>query len=423
MSQKGVTPRRTAHFILNKITGEELLFSELVSEGVLAGLSSEDRARAQRLALDTLRAMDRADRMLKPFLKKQPPLSVKNALRLGTIEIWANGEAAHGVVNACVEMVGASKKTASMKGLVNAVLRKIAQERPGAWERLPEPRLPDWLRQPLISAWEKQAITGIERAHYRGAPLDITAKIDPAKVAAQLGGVILPTGSIRISKPGQISDLPGYAEGDWWVQDAAAAIPVKLLAPEAGEKILDLCAAPGGKTMQLAASGAQVTAVDISKSRLQRVEDNLARTGLSARCVAAEATEFNETGFDAVLVDAPCSATGTIRRHPDLPYAKDGSDFAFLISQQSSILDHALSLVKPGGRLVFCTCSLLPDEGEIQTEEALQRNNALVVEQPDFRGLEPDWVSEEGGIRLRPDFWSELGGMDGFYAVRFRKPA
>ncbi len=424
MTQTGLTPRLAAWRLVNAVTTEGRLLSELIGGGALARFAPEDRARAQRLALDTLRAADRADRMLKPFLQKRPPLPVRNAMRMGTLEIWS-GVAAHGVVNSYVEIVGRDSKIASMKGLVNAVLRRVSEERPGAWDRLPEPRLPDWLRGPLIDAWGKPAIVGIESAHFAGPVLDLTAKSDPAAVAAATGGTVLPTGTVRLAAGVQVSALPGFEAGDWWVQDAAAAMPVMALAPKKGERILDLCAAPGGKTLQLAAAGAHVTSVDISESRMARVEENLARTGLKAEIVVSDAFAYDQGGFDAVLLDAPCSATGTIRRHPDLPHAKDGSEFGDLIEMQAALIDHAMTLVRPGGRLVFCTCSLLPDEGEVQIEAALEHNPGWTVDADAVRlpGIDPSWLTEEGGLRLRPDYWADRGGMDGFYVAVLTKPA
>lgn len=425
MTQAGLAPRLAAHRILEQVTVEGRLMSEVLASGTLAHLAPEDRARAQRLAVDTLRYADRADRMLKPFLAKRPPLTVRNALRLGTVEIWLFGEAPHGVVNAYVELIAQDAHGKGLKGLVNAVLRRVSEERAGAWDRLPMPRLPDWLREPLIEAWTKPVITAIEEAHAKGAALDLSAKGDPAKLAELVGGRLLPTGSVRLDNAGQVTALAGYESGDWWVQDAAAAIPARMLAPQKGERVLDLCAAPGGKTLQLAAAGAKVTAVDLSDARMARVLQNLSRCGLEADTVVGDALEFDQTGWDAILLDAPCSATGTIRRHPDLPHAKDGSEFAMLIDLQAELIDHALTLLKPGGRLVFCTCSLLPDEGEVQIDEALERHPGLIVERPDMAalGLDPEWVGIEGGMRLRPDYWADAGGMDGFYAAVLRKPA
>ncbi|MFA8443662.1 RsmB/NOP family class I SAM-dependent RNA methyltransferase [Yoonia sp.] len=424
MNQTGLPARRSAHHLLMQITGEGRLMAELIGSGALARLENDDRARAQRLATEALRGLDRADRMLKPYLKKTPPDHVMNALRLGVIEL-CSGEAAHGVVNAYVEIVARNKRTQAMKGLTNAVLRKIAAEGPEGWHKRAIPLTPGWLRQPLVAAWGRDAVEGMEAAHFAGAPLDLSAKGDAAAVATTLGGTVLPTGSVRLQSAGQVSTLQGYADGDWWVQDAAAALPVKLLGDVSGLKVLDLCAAPGGKAMQLAALGAKVTAVDISEKRMERITENLGRVGLTADCVVSDAFVFEQGGFDAVLLDAPCSATGTIRRHPDLPYAKDGSEFGALIDQQEAMIDHALTLLKPGGRLVFCTCSLLPDEGEVQAEEALARHPGLTIDTDALRidGITPDWITPEGGLRLRPDYWADIGGMDGFYMAVLRKPA
>lgn len=424
MNQTGLPARRTAHHLLMQIIGEGRLIAELIGAGALAQLENDDRARAQRLATDALRGLDRADRMLKPYLKKTPPDHVMNALRLGVIELCA-GEAAHGVVNAYVEIVARNKRTQAMKGLTNAVLRKIAAEGPESWHKRATPLTPGWLRQPFVAAWGRDAVTAIEAAHFAGAPLDLTAKSEPQAVAAAVGGQVLPTGTVRVANAGQVSTLSGYAAGDWWVQDAAAAIPVKALGDVKGLKVLDLCAAPGGKAMQLAAGGADVTAVDVSEKRMLRVSENLNRVGLKADVIVSDAFDFDQTGFDAIVLDAPCSATGTIRRHPDLPYAKDGSEFGALIDQQEAMIDHALGLLNPGGRLVFCTCSLLPDEGEVQVQEALARHKNLGVEPEAFNmtGLDPDWATPEGGLRLRPDYWATRGGMDGFYVAVLRKPA
>ncbi|WP_420585854.1 RsmB/NOP family class I SAM-dependent RNA methyltransferase [Ruegeria sp.] len=418
MSDNATAARRSAIYLLDQILGEGRLLSECLAAGALDRLPPEDRARAQRLTLETLRGLERADRLLDNHLNRTPALTVHNALRLGAVEL-CHGEAAHGVVNSMVEIVGRSRKHGRLKGLVNAVLRKVAAEGPDAWPKMRVPRLPEWLRDPLIMAWGKDAVTGMEQAHFAAAPLDLTVK-----PGAKGPGEALPTGSMRVQDAGQVSNLPGFDAGDWWVQDAAAAIPVGVLAPQASENILDLCAAPGGKTLQLAAAGANVTALDISESRLERVRENLTRTGLTANVIAGDALE-HQGEYDAVLLDAPCSATGTIRRHPDLPFAKDGSEFGGLIELQAQMLAHAWTLLKPGGRLVYCTCSLLPDEGEVQVEEALDQYSDMAVDRDALKipGIEPSWITEEGGLRLRPDYWADRGGMDGFYVACLIKSA
>jgi 16S rRNA (cytosine967-C5)-methyltransferase len=419
-------PRRAALILLNGVTVEQKTLADLTGRtGPLAKMEPGDRARAQRLATETLRLLGPIDSLLSPHIAHTPPTAVQNVLRIATYELCL-GEAAHGVVNSAVTQVAAMPRHNRAKGMVNAVLRKIAAT-PADLTAMPPSRLPDWLRDPLTMAWGDTAISTCEAAHAKGAPLDLTPR-DPATaetLAQTLDATVLPTGSLRIAKSVQVSALPGYETGEWWVQDAAAAVPVQMLAPAKGEKILDLCAAPGGKTLQLAAGGARVTALDISPARIERVTENLRRTGLDARTVTADLLDFTETGWDAILLDAPCSATGTIRRHPDLPYASDGSAISGLIELQAQMIDHAVGLLKPGGRLVFCTCSLIPDEGEVQVEEALTRHPNLSVDTTatDRPGLSPDWRTTEGGLRLRPDYWPEHGGMDGFYCAVLKKGA
>lgn len=414
------SPRAAAIYLLDQILGEQRPLSDLLAAGALDHLSPPDRARAQRLTLQTLRGMERADRLLKKHLRKPPPLHVMNTLRLASVELCLGGDA-HGVVNDCVGMIAGHKRFAKLKGLVNAVLRKVATTGPAEWEILRVPQLPKWLRAPLIEAYGAKVVAGFEAAHFAGAPLDLTPKGDAATLADAVGGTALPNGSVRLRDAGQISALPGYDEGAWWVQDAAAAIPARLLNVRSGEAVLDMCAAPGGKTLQLAATGATVTALDISDARMARVRENLARTGLNATLVTGDALT-HEGSYEAILLDAPCSATGTIRRHPDLPHARDGSEIGDLIALQAAMLDHALSLLKPGGRLVYCTCSLLPDEGECQVDEALLRHPTLSVDRAalDLPGIDPAWITQEGGLRLRPDYWADQGGMDGFYMAVLR---
>lgn len=406
---EGVTARATAVAILDGVLGEGRMLSDFSGDH----LAPADRARALRLAETTLRHLEPVDKLLDKHLRKSPPLTVRNTLRLAVVE-RAEGAPAHGVVNAAVEITRqGGKRTAHLAGLVNAVLRALPDPL-----NLETQKLPRWLRQPLVHTLGRDTVTAIETVHAQEPPLDLTLRDG----FPHPDGDILPTGSLRLRSPGQLSTLPGYAEGGWWVQDAAAALPAKLLQPQPGERILDLCAAPGGKTLQLAAAGAQVTALDISAPRMARLQANLGRTNLSATLVTADALHWQpEATFDAILLDAPCSATGTIRRHPDLPFVKDGSELPSLTTLQTQLLDRALTWLKPGGLLVFSTCSLLPEEGEAQLAAALQRHPTLTVERPALDGIDPGWWTPDGALRLRPDYWAERGGMDGFFMVRLRK--
>ncbi|MTH78151.1 RsmB/NOP family class I SAM-dependent RNA methyltransferase [Paracoccus aestuariivivens] len=379
-------------------------------------LGPSDRARARRLALEVLRRSDRVDALLAPLLARRPRPDIRRILRLATVEMLALGEAPHGAVNAAVTLCrGLGGKGQAASGMVNAVLRKVASAG-DAWSALPPQKLPDWLRGPVVAQWGRDVARAIEVAHEAGAPLDLTAKTGSAP------GELLPTGSYRLPSGTQVSALEGYDSGDWWVQDAAAALAVRVLDPKPNEVIADLCAAPGGKTMQIAAAGADVTALDISESRLARVAENLERCGLRATLVAGDALEWRpEALLDAVLLDAPCSATGTIRRHPELPLIRDGGAIAGLADLQALLIDHALGLLKPNGRLVYATCSLLPAEGEDQLAAALQRHPDVKVEPVQTPGIEPEWLTDQGALRLRPDLWPERGGMDGFFIACLRK--
>ncbi|WP_136683260.1 RsmB/NOP family class I SAM-dependent RNA methyltransferase [Falsirhodobacter xinxiangensis] len=402
--------RAAAIDLLGAVLSEGALLAQALP--VLDHLPPPDRARAQRLAATTLRHVEQADRVLAAHIRRAPPPAVRDALRLAVTEI-ALGAAPHGVVNAVVGVLRANRRTAHQAGFANAVLRKIPED---AFAGLPAQRLPKWLRQPLVHTYGRDIVSAIEAVQAEAPPIDLT----PRPGATELPeGAVLPTGSIRVAAT-QVSALPGFALGHWWVQDAAAALAVRLLDPKPGERIADLCAAPGGKTLQLAAAGADVTAVDISAPRLERLAENLTRTGLSAKIVAADVLGWQDEPFDAILLDAPCSATGTIRRHPDLPFVKGDDDVAALAQLQSQMIDHALGLLKPGGRLVFCTCSLLPEEGEAQIAAALTRHSGLRLDTPTVPGMEPRWLSG-GGLRLRPDFWADRGGMDGFFMARFTR--
>ena len=420
------TPRSMAISMLDSVIIGGKLLSELTASKSFLSLTAPDRARAQRLALETLRGLERIDRVLAKFLQKNPPHKVHNILRLSAVEI-CRGSQAHGVVHEAVNLVGRENKFSHFKGLVNAVLRKVAEKGPDHWASLRASRMPDWLRGPLSEAYSKETVSEFEKVQFKTPPVDLTMKYpeQASQVAEALGGQVMLGQSVRLSNAGQISKLAGFKTGDWWVQDVAAAVPVRLLKKLEGKTALDLCAAPGGKTLQLSAAGAQVTAVDISERRLKLLEENLRRTGLKANVEAIDAFELTAKMYDVIILDAPCSATGTIRRHPDLPYAKDGTEFGALIDLQERLLNHALTLLAPEGRLVYCTCSLLPDEGEVQVETVLEQNTDFEVdpEMFEFASVQSEWFLENLGLRMRPDYLAFQGGMDGFFVSVLRRKA
>lgn len=411
MNSQPKTARGAAIQAMTDVTSEGNLLSEALPRAT-AQLTTAEAARAGRLATEALRWANRSDRVLGPHLRMRPEDEVLNALRLAVYELLENGEAAHGVVNDVVSLV-----TRSKSGLVNGVLRNILR-RNVVWADLPVPQLPKWLRKPLIKAWGKDVVQTMEQVQAARPPLDLTLR-DPQETdhwAKVLGATPLPNGSLRLSSGSHVSALPGYEDGAWWVQDAGATIAAQVLEAQPGEQVLDLCAAPGGKTMQLAAAGANVTALDVSKRRLARVRENLKRTGLTATVHAGDALTWQpEMQFDAILVDAPCSATGTLRRHPDLQFARDGSGVAELVKLQAQLLARATAWLKPGGRLVYCTCSLLPEEGEEQIHTFLKAHPTFHASP--LTSHDMLWKTDHG-LRLRSDQWADRGGLDGFFVAR-----
>ncbi|PRY93558.1 16S rRNA (cytosine967-C5)-methyltransferase [Hasllibacter halocynthiae] len=415
---EGIEARAAAVALFREVTERGCT----LEEATMPDLPPAGRAAARRLATGALRHLARADAVLKPLLRKAPPPSARAVLRVAVAEIMSGG-APHAVVSDAVALARREPGAARLGGMANAVLRRAAgeEEARARWDAAGPNRLPNWIRGRVQSAVGARRTARIEAAHDRGAPLDLTPRDGEAgALATRLGGDALPSGSVRLAAPGQVSALPGFEAGEWWVQDAAAALPARMLGIERGMTALDLCAAPGGKAMQMAALGARVTALDLSEGRMARVAENLARTGLPAELVVADALAWGGPRFDRVLLDAPCSATGTIRRHPDLPFVRDGSGLKFLTAQQDALLDAALGHLAPGGRLVFCTCSLLPDEGEERIAAALARH-------PDIRavdilpeGADPGWRSG-GGLRTMPDLWPDWGGMDGFFMAALER--
>ncbi len=413
----GLDARKAAVAAMTLVTEEgQLLSDALTSE--CKDMGPGDRARVGRLATGALRWLGRSDRLLGPHLRMKPEDPVLNALRLAIFEIYVEKAPEHAAVDAAVAMTVKSKA-----GLVNGVMRSLLRREPD-WDAAPLPGVPKWLRKRLNAAWGKEALQAMEQVFASDPPLDLTLKAtkDTAEWAKRLGAEVRPDGGLRLRDPGQVSAMPGFEEGDWWIQDAGATVAARILAPKAGEKVLDLCTAPGGKLMQMVSMGADVTALDVSKHRMKRVAENLNRTNLKAEVVTADALKWEpDAPFDAILLDAPCSASGTLRRHPDLAFARDGSGIDALQSLQSVLLDRAVSWLKPGGRLVFCTCSLFPEEGEAQAEAALKRHKSLTLMPAAGEWIDPKWVTETGTLRLRPDHWAEIGGIDGFFVAGFEK--
>jgi 16S rRNA (cytosine967-C5)-methyltransferase len=288
---------------------------------------------------------------------------------------------------------------------------------------------PAWLAARWRRNYGQEVAHAIAAAHREEPRLDLSVKSDPQDWAERLGGMVLPTGSVRLRSHEPIAELPGYGEGEWWVQDAAAALPVHLLAPRAGERVLDLCAAPGGKTAQIAAAGAQVTALDKSAERLRRLTENLERLHLRAEVIVADAMTYSGGPFDAILLDAPCTATGTIRRHPDVAWTKRAGDLTSLVNLQTRLLNHAAGLVRPGGTLVYCVCSLELEEGENQAAGFLARHPdfARLPIRLDEVGGQAEFLTSDGDLRTAPDLWGSLEGNrpgpDGFFATRLVRQA
>lgn len=379
----------------------------------LASIDPRDRAAAHRLAAAVLRRMGTLDAVLEPLLRKEPPDPVRHVLRLGAAGLLLLDTPQHAAVATAVALTRRRGLT-PFAGLVNAVLRKVAAAGPAALADLDSPRLdtPAW----LWTAWGRDA-RAIALAHQQEAPLDITLK--PGTPTPE-GGSLLPTGSVRFPAGTRVADIPGFAEGAWWVQDAAAALPARLLDVQPGENVADLCAAPGGKTGQLAAAGGNVTAIERDAGRLARLTENMARWHLNATLVQADATAWQPAApFDAILLDAPCSATGTARRHPDVIRIKRPRDVQAVTQAQDALLRAAIGMLRPGGRLVYAVCSLQPEEGAPRIAAAIGQGG---VRHDPFTPAElaaiPEARTPEGFLRTHPGLWPDRGGLDGFFAAR-----
>jgi 16S rRNA (cytosine967-C5)-methyltransferase len=392
----------------------------------LSTLETRDRAFVHALVACTLRRLGQIDSALGVCLERPDHVKpqVMDILRLGAAQILFLGTPSHAAVDTSVRLITSIPSLQALKGLVNAVLRRLTREGQTLVKGQDEARLntPDWLWR----LWEKSYGSGQTRAmalaHLGEAMIDLTVKEDPEIWAERLKAKLLPTGSVRLSDFQSIPEIEGFQEGCWWVQDAAAALPVALMPDVKGKRVIDLCAAPGGKTLQLAARGAKVTAVDRSDKRLNRLRENLKRTQLPVTIICADALTYRpEEKADIVLLDAPCSATGTIRRHPDVQRLKTPEDMARMTALQARLLDHAAQeLVRADGLLVYAVCSLQAQEAEEQVAAFLARTptwQRLPVKANELGGA-AELIDPQGDVRCLPSHWPQLGGLDGFYVAR-----
>jgi 16S rRNA (cytosine967-C5)-methyltransferase len=433
----GLAARRVAADILDGVlhkrrTLDEQLDGPSAHPG-LKSLSDRDRALMRRLVATILRRLGTLGHVLSRLLDRGIPTDApraQSALLIGAAQILWMDVPDHAAVDLSVRLVQSDRRAAKYAGLVNAVLRRCAREGQPLIEEVKSRNLDvaPW----LLARWSAHygAATASDIAHAIGQEpsLDITVKSDPAQWASRLHGETLPTGSVRTLLQGSVTMLPGFSEGQWWVQDAAAALPVRLFGDIANKRIVDLCAAPGGKTAQLVHAGAQVTAVDRSPARMARLRDNLARLSLEAQFAVADGAEWigknHGEGFDGILIDAPCTSTGTMRRHPDIGWLRQESDIAPLAAAQKRLLQSAVAALKVGGMLVYCTCSLEPEEGEQAISELLRSDTTMQrvpIEASEVAGLS-EIVDPEGALRTLPCHLPHpdprLGGLDGFYAAR-----
>lgn len=428
-STSGLPARRAALRLLNAVLAKSRPLDEaLESDATLKTLSKRDRAFVRMLTATVLRRLGQIDEIINRFLTREPAgkgPAVRNILRLAAAQLFFLETPAHAAVDTAVELAEAERLT-RYKGLINAVLRNVVKAGPAALARQDPAQLntPEWLWNSWVAAYSAATARAIALAHLGEAPLDLSVKEEPRKWSSTLNGVALPWGSVRLKQGGDVPKLSGFDDGGWWVQDAAAALPVLLLGDVKGKHVVDLCAAPGGKTAQLITAGALVTAVDRSESRLKRLSENMERLWLPVEVVVADATQWQpDEPVDAVLIDAPCSGTGTLRRHPDIARIKTQEDVQKLALLQQRLLMHAASFVKPGGLIVYATCSLQAEEGPDIIATVLDTSPPLEVvpvEADELPGLESTAI-KDGFLRTHPGMMDLKGGLDGFFAARFKR--
>lgn len=433
----GLAARRIAADILDGVLHKHrTLDDQLDGSGAhpaLKTLSDRDRALMRRLVATILRRLGTLGHLLSRLLDRGVPTDApraQSALLIGAAQILWMDVPDHAAVDLSVRLVQSDRRAAKYAGLVNAVLRRCAREGKSLIDDVKDQALdlPPWLFARWSTHYGEATAKQMAAAIGHEPSLDLTVKSDAAQWASRLHGEILPTGTVRTQLQGSVTMLPGFSEGQWWVQDAAAALPARLFGDIERKQIADLCAAPGGKTAQLVQSGAEVTALDRSPARVARLRDNLARLKLEAEAVVADAVEWKtDRAFDGILVDAPCTSTGTIRRHPDVAWLRQEADMAPLAALQKRLLQKSVALLKPGGTLIYCTCSLEPEEGEravaalLASESGLRR---VPVEAGEVAGLS-EIITADGDLRTLPCHLPHedprLAGLDGFYAARLVK--
>ena len=421
---RGGAAREAALGLLHQVLERhQRLDDALEGAASLAKLAVRDRAFAHLLTVTVLRRMGQLDAVIDHCLARPPGKRagrIRQILRLSAAQLLFLGTPPHAAIDTAVRLAARQPR---LKGLVNAVLRRLAREGPAllAAQDAEQQNIPDWLWHSWSAAYGSETARAIAAASLQEPALDITVKSDAATWARRLEADILTSGGLRRTGGGRIEELVGYAEGAWWVQDAAAALPMHLLGDVAGRAVLDLCAAPGGKSAQLAAAGARVTALDSSATRLRRLEQNLTRLDLDADTIEADVRDWRPPQpVDMILLDAPCTATGTIRRHPDILHRRRPEDLARATALQDQLLDAAVEMLAPGGTLVYCVCSLQPEEGPARIAH-LQAKGLPIQRQrlkPEEVFGQGEWIDEDGDLRTLPH---QLGGMDGFYACRLRR--
>jgi len=430
MRLSSISSRSVAFALLQAVLRKKQALDD--SMDVLPGfedLEKRDRAFVHMLVATVLRRLGQIDESIKACLDKPQELKadVQDVLRLGVAQLLFLGTPPHAAVDTTVELAAFLKSAQPYKGLVNAVLRRLAREEKFILAKQDAARLntPDWLWLGWRTTYGVSRARAIAEANLNEAPVDITVKTTPEAWAEKLNARLLPTGSLRLNSGSAVTELFGFKEGGWWIQDAAAALSVKLLGEVRGKPVVDLCAAPGGKTMQLATAGAIVLAVDRSAKRLAKLQENLVRCRLGANVVERDVLDFlPEKKADLILLDAPCTATGTLRRHPDIFRLKDKEDLRRMVDLQRRLLEHVTQRVlAPGGLLVYAVCSLQPEECEEQIDRLLRNDSSLarVPVRPEEIGGCAEFISHDGDLRCLPCHWAETGGVDGFYAARLRR--